>query len=398
MATESVNEPSPESFGARVLGRPKTSRSILIAADHLRLLLSVFEFILKAQFDTIYLQSSVADNAQANQRAQAILARFPEAEVIEVPTHLRIADLHHADPQDWIDIKRHKLVLGMRSTMTHKVNGRSADFIAAGMSVGCLSACSYCYVARWRGGSNPLTIFCNVDAIADSIERHQRRRGPKTTPNQCDDRYWTYDIGCNADLSLDASVCDHPKVMVERFANMRYAKATFATKTVAEDVWTSVDPKGRTRIRYSLMPAGQAKHIDIGTTAMHRRIKSINTLVDAGYEVHVNFSPIVLTGSPDDDWLAPWRELWTQVDDELSPAAKKQLACEAFFLTHSKSLHERNLQWHPKGEELLWTPETQRYKGPGVLTYKRDVRETQKLRFAAQLEQHLPYCPVRYSF
>ena len=353
---------------------------------------------MKAQFDTIYVQNALRDNPRSAARVDAILGRFPDAEVIDVDTHLRIPDLHHADPKDWVNMKRRKLVLGHRSTLTHKKNGRSADYIAAGISVGCLSACSYCYVARWRGGSNPLTIFCNVDQIADSIERHQQRLGPKIEPNQCDEHYWTYDIGCNADLSLDATVCDHPQYLVERFADMRYAKATFATKTVAEDVWTSVDPKGRTRIRYSLMPAGQAKFIDIGTSAMTRRIESINTLVDAGYEVHVNFSPIVLPGSPDDDWLAPWRDLWRQVDDVLSPAAKKQLACEAFFLTHSKSLHERNLQWHPKGEELLWTPDTQRYKGPGVLTYRMDIREAQKLRFASQMEQHLPYCPVRYSF
>lgn len=358
---------------------------------------------MKAQFDTIYLQNSIARDPRSAARADAILDRHPDAKVVRVGSHLRIPDLHHADPQDWIDIKKRKLVLGTRSTLTHKKNGRSADYIAAGMSVGCLSACSYCYVARWRGGSNPLTIFCNVDQIADSIERHQKRLGPKREPNQCDDRFWTYDIGCNADLSLDSTVCDHPAVMVRRFAAMEHAKATFATKTVAEDVWTSIEPRGadghtRTRIRYSLMPADHARRIDIGTSAMTRRIESVNTLVDAGYEVHVNFSPIVLPGAPEDDWLAPWRELWHQVDDVLTPAAKDQLACEAFFLTHSKSLHERNLQWHPKGEELLWTPDTQRYKGPGVLTYKTDVRQVQKLRFAHQLEQILPYCPVRYSF
>lgn len=358
---------------------------------------------MKAAFDTIYYQNAIDRDSRSAARAAAVLARYPDAEVIEVDSHLRIPDLHQADPTDWIANKRRKLVLGVRGTMQHTVNGRSADFIAAGMSLGCLAACSYCYVARWRGGSNPLTIFCNVDAIADSIERHQRRLGPKTTPNQCDDYFWTYDIGCNADLSLDATVCDHPEIMVQRFAQMPYAKATFATKFVNEDAWLKLDPRGRTRIRYSLMPAEQSRRIDIGTSKISDRIASVNRLVDAGYEVHLNFSPIVLPGDVDlhnqaNDWLAPWRQLWQEVDDTLSAAAKAQLACEAFFLTHSKSLHERNLAWHPAGEELLWTPANQRYKGPGVLTYHRAIRQQQQLRFSAELEQRLPYCPVRYMF
>ena len=353
---------------------------------------------MRARFDQIFVQRSIADDPRSQARADAILARYPEATVTEVDSHLRIPELHYADPKDWIGIKRRNLVLGTRSTLTHKKNGRSADFIAAGISVGCLSACSYCYVARWRGGSNPLTLFCNVDQIADSIERHQKRLGPKTEPNQCDERDWTYDIGCNADLALDSTVCDHPGVLVERFAEMPYAKATFATKTVADPFWLRYDPKGRTRIRYSLMPVDQSRQIDIGTSKISDRIASINRLVEAGYEVHVNFSPIVLPADPDADWLADWQPLWEQLDDELSPAAKSQLAAEAFFLTHSKSLHERNLAWHPGGEDLLWTPSNQRYKGPGVLTYKLDIRRAQQLRFCAALEQALPYCPVRYMF
>ena len=41
---------------------------------------------------------------------------------------------------------------------------------------------------------------------------------------------------------------------------------------------------------------------------------------------------------------------------------KDQMAAEVIFLTHNDRLHEVNLGWHPRAEELLWTPETQEPK------------------------------------
>lgn len=77
----------------------------------------------------------------------------------------------------------------------------------------------------------------NTDQILNSIRRHSDKLGPKTQPDQCDPRFWTYDLGCNADLSVDALVCDLPGQMVDAFAAMPHAKATFATKTVNDDFW-----------------------------------------------------------------------------------------------------------------------------------------------------------------
>ena len=294
--------------------------------------------------------------------------------------------------------KHRYLVLGIKSGLRHVPNGRSADFIAASSSNGCLSACQYCYVSRRKGGSNPLTLFVNVDQIAESIRRHQQRLGPKTEPNQCDPHYWTYDIGCNSDLSLDALISDNPGYLIEAFATLPYAKATFATKTVNDEYWLKFDPKGRTRIRYSIMPQPVARYVDISTSKISDRLASVNRLVEAGYEVHLNFSPIIIYGG--EQWRYDWRDTWQQIDDTLTEAAKRQLACEAFFLTHSADLHQINMQWNPKGEEYLWTPELQVSKRskPDVLVYDYRRQRQEIERFRGGVEKYLPYCPVRYIF
>jgi spore photoproduct lyase len=80
-----------------------------------------------------------------------------------------------------------------------------------------------------------------------------------------------------------------------------------------------------------------------------------NDFVDAGYEVNVNFGPVILT----DGWRADYASLFSMLDDALSEKAKRHLAAEIIFLTHSKGLHEVNLKWHPKGEGIPWRPELQ---------------------------------------
>jgi DNA repair photolyase len=261
-----------------------------------------------------------------------------------------------------------------------------------------LSSCQYCYVARRKGASNPLTVFVNIEEIAASIRRHQKKLGVKPAPNQCDDKFWTYDIGCNADLSADSFICDNPGFLVREFATMENAKACFATKTVHNEYWTALDPKGHTRIRYSLMPQKIARYVDIGTSPISERIESVNRLVDAGYEVHLNFSPIIIYGG--DEWKNGWTDLWREIDDTLTPKAKAQTQGEVFFLTHSKGLHDVNMQWNPKGEEFLWSPEIQVPKktAPDTLVYDYTMRRRELAAFEERLAKALPYCPVRYSF
>lgn len=353
---------------------------------------------MKFNFKKIYVQRAIYDDFIWRKRAEDIIERFPAAQLVEVESHWRIPELFEAEAGDWMRTKRECLVLGIKSGLTHTKNGRSADFIAASNSNGCLSSCQYCYVARRKGASNPLTIFVNIDEIAASIRKHQKKLGAKPEPNQCDEHFWTYDIGCNADLSADSFVCDNPGFLIREFATMDFAKATFATKTVHDDYWLAIDPKGKTRIRYSLMPQEIARYVDIGTSPITERIASTNKLVEAGYEVHFSFAPIIMYEG--EKWKIDWKNLWREIDETLSDKAKAQLKCEAFFLTHSGDLHETNMQWNPKGEEFLWSPKIQVPKktAPDTLVYDYDLRRRELKGFLERLAIDLPYCPVRYSF
>jgi spore photoproduct lyase family protein len=335
--------------------------------------------------------------AAALPRGAEILARFPNAERIEVASHWRIPELREAEPGDYLRPKRETLVLGVKKGLDFRPNGRSADFIAPSTSNGCAMACAYCYVARRKGHANPITVFANIEEIADATVRHAAKLGPKRRPNQVDERDWVYDLGENGDLSVDAMVSDNVRDLVALFRGLPNAKGSFATKWVNPDL-LGYDPQGRTRIRMSLMPRGMAKLLDVRTAPVAARIAALPDLHRAGYEVQLNFSPVVLR----EGWEAEWGALFEELDDTLPAALKERLAAEVILLTHNAALHEVNLAWHPKAEELLWRPDIQEEKRSGSgavnLRYRTGWKGRWLKRLLDLLADRMPYCRVRYAF
>jgi spore photoproduct lyase len=254
-----------------------------------------------------------------------------------------------------------------------------------------------CYVPRRKGFANPISTFVNIAQIGTAVERHARKQGMKLEPTQPDAAQWVYEIGENSDCSVDAAISDNVKDLVALFRTLPNAKATFATKFVNRAL-LDYDPQGQTRVRFSLMPQRVATVVDIRTSPIAERIAAINDFVRAGYEVNVNVAPVILY----DGWQADYAALFAQLDDELSDAAKHQLAAEVIFLTHNEQLHQVNLQWHPKAEQLLWRPDLQEAKvsqtGGDNVRYRRGFKGQQVQSLLALLAERLPYCAVRYAF
>ena len=354
--------------------------------------LAIAPWLLDVQ--AIYHEPAVLNHA----RGREILDRFPEAERVVVESHWNIAGLHGSEGnvEDWIAIKRNVIVLGVKSSLSARPNTRSSDFVAPSHANGCAMACSYRYVPRRKGFANPITTFVNIEQICRYLTRHAGRQGWKSEPNQIDPKYWVYDIGENSDCSVDALICDNVSDLIgvslspERESQLRYE--------VCERELLKLDPQRKTRIRFSLMPHRLAKAVDVRTSPVRERIAAINEFHMAGYEVHLNFSPVIYY----DRWMEDYRELFLELADTLSPSVKEQLAAEIIFLTHNDRLHEINLGWHPKGEEYLWKPELQETKysqtGGRNLRYKRGFKAELVRDFCDLLNQHLPECRIRYAF
>jgi spore photoproduct lyase len=332
-------------------------------------------------------------------RGRQVVARWPQAEVIEVDSATRIPEVHgQADNVGrWVRVKTEILTLGVRKTLTARRNERSANWIAPSTANGCAMACAYCYVPRHKGYANPVTVYANIEQITGYLRRHVARQGTKPGPDQCDPQAWVYDIGENSDAGLDAQISDNVADLVATFRDLPTAKASFATKLVNRDL-LAYDPRGRTRIRFSLMPPPMAKLLDIRTSPVLERLGAAADFVAAGYEVHFNLSPVVVH----EGWLSEWGELLTAMNDLLPDAVKAQAAAEIIFLTHNAGLHEVNLGWHPQAEQALWRPDIQETKrsGNGMenVRYRAQWKSVWRQRLLALIAEKAPWLTVRYAF
>ena len=337
--------------------------------------------------------------AAALPRGQEVLARWPDATRVEVAGHWLVPELHgdEANVDRWVRIKREALVLGVKKSLAARPNGRSADFIAPSTANGCAMACAYCYVPRRKGYSNPITVFANIEQITGYLGRHARRQGVKPQGNQCDPHAWVYDIGENSDCSVDAEISDNVDDLVALFRGLPGAKASFATKHVNRRL-LDLDPAGRTRVRFSLMPERVSRLLDVRTSPVAERLAALDDFVDAGYEVHVNLSPVVVHQG----WLPLWAELLDQLGAATNDRTKAQLSAEVVFLTHNERLHEVNLGWHPRAEEVLWRPALQEAKRSQNGDANVRYRAGDKARYLQQLldlvAERAPYLDVRYAF
>ncbi|WP_432502108.1 spore photoproduct lyase family protein [Kineococcus arenarius] len=343
----------------------------------------------------IYVEPAAAELPRGRQ----VLDRWPDATRVEVDSHWNIPELHgdETNVARWVRIKREALVLGVKKSLATRPNGRSADFIAPSTANGCAMACAYCYVPRRKGYSNPITVFANIEQITGYLSRHVARQGVKAEPNQCDPHAWVYDVGENSDCSVDAEVSANVDDLIALFRGLPTAKASFATKNVNRRL-LDLDPGGRTRVRFSLMPEEVAKVLDVRTSPVAERLAALDDFVAAGYEVHVNFSPVVVT----EGWLPQWARLLDALGEATNEATKRQLAAEVIFLTHNERLHQVNLGWHPKAEDLLWQPALQEHKRSEGGAVNVRYRSGEKGRYVRQLldliAERAPYLDVRYAF
>jgi DNA repair photolyase len=288
----------------------------------------------------------------------------------------------------------------VRKGLAPKPNGRSADFIMAGFATGCPLACAYCYVARHRPFGNPLETYSNLDAILAATRRHWQKLPPKA-PNQVDPRVWVYDVGENTDC-LAGPLLPLTRRTLDSFLAETGAKPSFATKVAGGTLLPDLpaDKHGRARVRASLMPEAVRRVVEAGTSPVAARLDAANAWVDRGYEVHLNFSPVIARPG----WEAEYIDLFRQVDRTLSPAARRQIKAEVIFLTHHPKLHAGNARWNPAAEALLWDPDRQEAKtthrgDDGVVRYRAfGVKDRLVATFRRLMAEHLPGCAIRYIF
>ena len=278
--------------------------------------------------------------------------------------------------------------------MEIRFSGRSTDYISPSFGHGCLFNCSYCYMKRHK--PQGLTVAGNTDTILQAIDQHVHFYADVEKPNQTHPHFITYDISCNEDFALHYKFHDWEKIF-EFFRDHDLAAASMATKTVPTR-FLDFNPEGKVRIRFSLMPQRIADMVEPNTASMADRMNAINTFIEAGYDIHVNFSPVILYKG----WEEDYAQLFLQLNAAVAEEHKSSVLAEVIFLTHEEKKHIENLKNNLPAEHLLWNPALQEPKtsqfGGKNVRYKRDIKRTAINRFTEIHDSLIPWNTIRYIF
>lgn len=284
-----------------------------------------------------------------------------------------------------------------RKTIKFQYSGRSSDYIFPSIAQGCVGNCVYCYAARHFPESfyGKYQVSQNIPEIIDRVKNFN----PTQHESQTDPNYFTWDIACNADILplINTDAFDW-QYLFDYFKNSPRDKATLATKFVSKRM-LDYNPNKKVRVRTSLMPEETQEILEPKTASIAKRIHSLNDMYAAGYEVHINFSPVVVFGN----WLYYYEKLFNQLNTILLSEVKKEAQAEVIFLTHNKKLHEYNLdQGLNKAESFLWKPRYQEDKiskfGGHNIRYKYQEKALYINQFKKLMSKVIPWCNIRYIF
>jgi spore photoproduct lyase len=247
-----------------------------------------------------------------------------------------------------------------------------------------------------RHKSEGLTVATNTMDILTEINSHAYF-ATVDKPNQTGE-YITYDISCNEDFALHAKYHEWKKIF-EFFRDHPLAMGSFATKYTNKDL-LEFNPEGKIRVRFSLMPERWRKVLEPNTSSIDERLNAIPLFLKAGYEVHLNFSPVIVH----DNWLTEYEFLFHMINrhSHYNRWDNSIIKAEVIFLTHNADKHLYNLQHKLPGEELLWVPKLQEAKtsqyGGENIRYEHNRKADYIKQFVELHDKIIPWNTIRYIF
>jgi len=269
-------------------------------------------------------------------------------------------------------------------TLITKDNNNSANCIAPNLIYGCFGGCvsTYCYMSRY----NDTRVFVNqnVNDIFNSVVEWEKSY--VKVPDQQDPVYTMVDIACNTDLVLMQKHLPEPLIdYLKRYDDHPRLNSTMATKypsLLTLDVRHFNKPP---RVRVSIMPQVYSDILEPKMQAISSRILDINRLKALGWEVHINYSPLIFTRG----WSKEYDNLFAEVK---SVAGENK--CEVIALTnHANQMRRSSIE----AQELMrYSSEVK--NNSGVMRYPLIHKTPLLNKFKEIYAKYFDLETIRYIF
>jgi DNA repair photolyase len=293
------------------------------------------------------------------------------------------------------ETKRNNIVLAELKDVKVVSNNNSSDFIVSSPAKNCFSLCSYCYVTRHTLHNSPVTIFTNIDKIISVLKKHISSLKEKEFATQQGSK-WVYEISCDTDIGNTYHLIEWDKLF-EVFRDSEIASCTFASKSFNSKL-AEYPATRNLRVRMSLSPQWVIDSIEKGTSSLKTRLNALQKYYDAGFEVHINLSPLLIY--PEEQFESDYRYIFNEIS-KLSPELLKQTALEVIVLTTTCAQHEMNLELG-NDETYTWNEDVQEGKisktyGSEAIRYKVDFKK-KYLDIIRKINKETVNIPIRYIF
>jgi spore photoproduct lyase len=268
-------------------------------------------------------------------------------------------------------------------TLVTKPNNNSANCIAPNLIYGCQGNCkSYCYMARYNG--DRVFVNNNVDDIFNSVVEWEKDY--VKVPDQQDPVYVMCDVSCNTDLVL---MQKHMPIPLHDYLKMYdehpRLNSTMATKYPGLLKLDVNHFNKKPRVRVSLMPQVFSSILEPKMSSILSRILDIDRLMKLGWEVHVNYSPVVFYHG----WQEEYDDLFSQVK-----TLHKDIKCEVIALTN----HKLQMQKASIAAQHLMKYSSEIKNKQGIMRYPLSFKSKFLEQFKQIYAQYFPLNTIRYIF
>ena len=269
-------------------------------------------------------------------------------------------------------------------TLETKPNNNSANCIAPNVIYGCFGGCvnTYCYMSRYNG--TRVYVNKNVDQIFNSVVEWEKTYYKQ--PDQQDPIYTMVDVACNSDLVLMQKHMPEPLIdYLKRYDDHPRLNSTMATKYPNLLRLNVNHFNKKPRVRVSLMPQRYSKILEPKMQLIRHRIYDINRLKELGWEVHINYSPLVFYPG----WKEEYNALFRKVK-EVAGVNK----CEVIALTNHRN---QMAKASPEARELMRRSYEIKNQS-GVMRYPIAHKGRLISEFKDIYKKYFPLETIRYIF
>lgn len=240
-------------------------------------------------------------------------------------------------------------------TLITKPNDNSANCIAPNVIYGCFGGCvnTYCYMSR--NNNTRVYVNTNVDDIFNSVVEWEKSY--TKIPDQQDPVYTMVDVSCNSDLVLMQKHMPEPLLnYLKRYDDHPRLNSTMATKYPSLLELNVTHFNKKPRVRVSLMPQEYSDVLEPKMQKISSRIQDINRLKDLGWEVHINFSPLI--------FYLNWKEYYYNLFKEVKEVVGEH-KCEVIALTN----HARQMEKATEESKEIMKYSSEIKNSSGIMRY-----------------------------